>query len=369
MVWRGLFRVWNKRFLQQQVSHCETSQCRRWQQEHNNIGADGRGLLQIRNQRFLQQPFSYVETSPCCPWQPQPRILCTYVERSASNLKPTVSATTIFRLWNVSVLSKTVKASEHRYWFEEVCFESETNGFCNNTFLMVKRLNVVHDSQSLGSSIAIWKRMLRIWNQRCLRQRFSYGETSQCCPWQPTPWMICTELKKSASNQKPMVYAATISYCESSQCCPWQPKPMIIYTDLRRSTSNLKLTVCAVTIFWFWNVSMLFMATKAYDDRYWFKGLLWIWNQRFLQQPFSYGATSQCCARKTKAYDNRYWFEEVCFESETNNFCSNHFLMVKRLKVVNDSQNLGSSVMIWRSLLRIWNSRFLQQPSSYCEKS
>ena len=47
------------------------------------------------------------------------------------------------------MLSMIAKALYDLYWFEEVNFESETNGFCNNLCLIVKRLNVVHDSQNL----------------------------------------------------------------------------------------------------------------------------------------------------------------------------------------------------------------------------
>ena len=258
-------------------------------------------------------------------------IIGTDLKRSASNLKPTVFATAIILLWNVSVLSMRAKAWDHRYWFEKVSFESETNGFCNNHFLIVERLNVVHDSQSLGSSVLIWRGLLQIWNQRFLQQPFSYGETSQCCSW--------------------------------------HPKPRIIRTDLKRSASNLKPTVYATTIFWLWNVSALSWAAKAWYPR--------------------------------------YWFEEVCFESETNGFCNNHFLILKRLSVVQDCQKpaiigtdlkrsasnlkskisattifllwnvsvfswqprLGASVLIWRGLLRIWNKLYLQQPSSYGDKS
>ena len=101
-------------------------------------------------------------------------ISCTVLKKSTSNLKPTVSAATIFWFWN-------------RYWFGEVCFESETNGFCSDHFLVVENLNVVHGGQNIGSSVLIWRGLLRIWNQWFLQQRFSYGETSQCCPWQPAP--------------------------------------------------------------------------------------------------------------------------------------------------------------------------------------
>ena len=150
--------------------------------------------------------------------------------RSASNLKPTWSAATIFLWWNVSMLSMTTRAKEHRYWFEEVCFEYEANGFCNNHLLIVKRFNVVNGSQGQGTSVLIWRGLLQIWNQRFLQQLFSY--------------------------------------CESSQCCPWQPKPMIICTDLTRSASNLKPTLSATLILLFWNVSMLSMTSTAHDHRH-----------------------------------------------------------------------------------------------------
>ena len=47
----------------------------------------------------------------------------------------------------------TAKTQYHRYSFEEVCFGYETNGLCSNYFLMVRRLNVVHASQSPGLSV------------------------------------------------------------------------------------------------------------------------------------------------------------------------------------------------------------------------
>ena len=78
-----------------------------------------------------------------------------WLEKSASNLKPTFSGATIHLWWNISMLSMTAKTNDHLYSFEEVCFESETNGFCYNSFLMVIRLNVVHDSQRLRWSVLI----------------------------------------------------------------------------------------------------------------------------------------------------------------------------------------------------------------------
>ena len=139
----------------------------------------------------------------------------------------------MFLSWTVSMLCLTIKTYDHRYWFEEVCFEPETNGLCSNHSLMVRRLNAVTDNQNLRSSVLIWKGLLRIRNQRFLKQ--------------PS------------------------HFCETSQCCPLQPKPMMIGTDLKRSASNLKATVSATTIFWLWNVSMLFMTAKTYEHRYWFK--------------------------------------------------------------------------------------------------
>ena len=168
-----------------------------------------RGLLLIRNQQYLQQPFDYSEASQCYPWQPKPRIIGTDLTGSASNLKPTVSATTLILWWNVSMLSISPKTN-HRYWFEEVCFESETNGFHSNHLRMVKRFNCVHDNQSIWSSVLIWRSLLRIWNQRFLQQRFSCGETFQAWQWQPKPGIICNDLMRSATNLKPLVSAATI---------------------------------------------------------------------------------------------------------------------------------------------------------------
>ena len=109
---------------------------------------------------------------------------------------------------------------DHRYWFEEVRFEIETNGFCNNHFLIVKRLSVVHDSQNLGTPALIWRGLLLIWNQQYLQQPFSNGGTSQCCPWQPKPRIIGTDLKSPASNLK-LFLQQPFSYGETSQRCPW----------------------------------------------------------------------------------------------------------------------------------------------------
>ena len=152
-------------------------------------------------------------------------IIGTDLKRSASDLKPTVSAATNFLWWNVSMSCMTPNANDNRYWFEEVCFEPETNCFCSNHSLMVRCLNVVHDSQNLTSSVLIWK------------------------------------------------------------------------------------------------------------------GLLWIWNQLFLQQPFYACETSHT----TNTYDDRYryLFAEICFESETNGFCNDRFLIVKRSNVVHDSRSIG----------------------------
>ena len=154
-----------------------------------------RGLLRIWNQRILQQPFSYGETRQCCPWR-------TDLKSSASNQKPTFSATTMFWLWNVSVLSMTAKAWDHLYCFEEVCLEFETKSFCANHFGIVKRLSIVHESQSLGAPALIWRGLLLIWNQQYLQQPSSYGGASRCFPWQPKLRIIGTALKKSASTVK-----------------------------------------------------------------------------------------------------------------------------------------------------------------------
>ena len=168
-----------------------------------------KGLLRVWNQRFLQQLCSHCETLSCCPWQPEPSSIGADLNRSASDMKPIVSATIVFLLWNVSMLSMTPKSWDNRCWCEGVCFKSETDNFCNNHFLIVKRHSVVRDRQRLGSSVTIWRGLLRISNQRILRQPFSYCETSQCCPWQPKPRNFCAALKSSASNLKPTISAAT----------------------------------------------------------------------------------------------------------------------------------------------------------------
>ena len=220
-------------------------------------------------------------------------IIGTDLKKSASNLKPSFSATTIFWWWDISMWFMTTKALDYLYWFEEVCFESETTSFCNTSFIIVKRLSVVHDSQSIGTPVLIWRGLLQIWNQRFLLQPFSF----------------------------------------------------------------------------LWNISMLSMRAKAYHNRYWFEEVcfssetngirnnhFWLWDVSMLSV-------------SARNLNHRYWFEEVCFECETNGFCNNHFLIAKRLSVVHDNQNLGTSVLIWQGLLLIWNHRYLQHPFSYGETS
>ena len=51
------------------------------------------------------------------------------------------------------MLSMITIALDDLKWFEEVSFESETNGFCNNNFPIVKRLSVVDDSKSIITSV------------------------------------------------------------------------------------------------------------------------------------------------------------------------------------------------------------------------
>ena len=115
-----------------------------------------------------------------------------------------------FVSWSVSMLSRTIKTYDNLYWFEKVCSESETNGFCSTHILILKRLNVVYDSNNLWSSVLIWKHLLQIWNQRCLQLPDFCGETFECCAWQPKPMITDTDLKNSASNLKPSFSAATI---------------------------------------------------------------------------------------------------------------------------------------------------------------
>ena len=139
-----------------------------------------------------------------------PRIIRTDFNGSASNLKPTVSATTMILLWNVSVLSMRIKTCDPRYWFEG---------------------------------------LFRIWNQRFLQQPFSYRETSQCCQRQSKPRIVGTDLKRSASLLKPTVSQQPFSDGETSQCCSWQPEHRIISADLKKSVTIPKPTVSAATIF------------------------------------------------------------------------------------------------------------------------
>ena len=106
-------------------------------------------LLRIWNQRILQQQCSCGETSQCCPWRPKPMIIGTK-KKFSSNLKTTVSAATVI-LW------RTVS-------------------------------KFVHDSQNQGSSVLIWRSLLRIGNQRFPQQPFRVCGTSQCCSWKPNLW-------------------------------------------------------------------------------------------------------------------------------------------------------------------------------------
>ena len=163
--------------------------------------------------------------------------------------------------------------------------------------MIVKRLHVVHDNQSLWLSLPIWRSRLRNSNQRFLQKPYSDSETSQCCPWkQNNLW-----------------------------------SSVLIWTLF---ASKLKPPCSATTIVLYWNFSMLCMTTKVYDNRYWFeevcfepgttvfcsimfltvkllnvvqdskhlrssvllcKSQLRLGNHRFLQQPFSDCEASQCC--------------------------------------------------------------------------
>ena len=176
-------------------------------------------------------------------------VIGTDLKRSASNLKPTFSAATILCFWNVWLLSNTPKTYNDLYWFEEVCFESETNVLCNNNFICLKRLIVVNYDKSLWWSVLIWRGLLRIWNLRFLQQPFSYCETSQGCPWQQKPRIIGTDLKGSASKLKPTVSATTFVLI-------MKRLSVVHYSQNQRSS----------VLIW--------------------RGLLQIWNQRFLQQLF-----------------------------------------------------------------------------------
>ena len=147
-------------FLQQPFSHCETSQCCLWQPELRNIGADlKRSVSNMKPTCSATTGFLWWKV-PCCPWRPKHEITGTALKTSASNMKPTFSATTIV--------------------------------------LTVKRLSVVHDSKNLGTSVLIWRGLLRIRNQQYLQQPFSCGERSRCRPRQPKPRIIGDDLKRSA---------------------------------------------------------------------------------------------------------------------------------------------------------------------------
>ena len=111
LVWRALNRIWNQRFLHQQFSYCEASQCCPWQPKPRIIGTALKRSASILKPMVSAATISYREASRRCPWQQKPRIISTDLKRPASNQKP--------------------------------------NGFCSNHFLVVKRLNVVHATQSI----------------------------------------------------------------------------------------------------------------------------------------------------------------------------------------------------------------------------
>ena len=199
------------------------------------IGTVWKNPLRIWNQRFLEQPSSCGETFQSCAWQKQRMIISTDLKRSASNLKPTYSAATIFVCWNVSMLCMTTKTNDDQYWFKEVFLEPETNGFCSNRSLMVKHLNFVDDNQSLRSSVLIWRGLLWIGNQRfhnnhsMFVKRLSFVHYSQTLWWSVLIWNGLLQIWSERFLQQ------QFSDCETSQYCPWQPKPRNIGFDLKRS--------------------------------------------------------------------------------------------------------------------------------------
>ena len=196
---------------------------------------------------------------------------------------------------------------------------------------MVKRLNVVNDNQSLGSSVIIWWSLLLIGNQRFLQQPFHVCETSQCCPLQHETyddryWLaeICFESGTNRFCNNRFVIVKCLNVVHDSQSIG---SSVQIW---KRCASNPKSTDSATTIFSWWNVSMLSTTTK----------------------PIIIVTESKRSASNL----------------QPTVFCTDHLLVAKHLNVVHDSKNLGSSVLIWRSLLRIRNQRFLQQLFSYGEK-
>ena len=162
------------------------------------------------------------------------------------------------------MLCMTTKSIDNLDWFEEVFFEPENNVFCSNHSLIVKRLTAVHDNQSQGSSVLLLRNMLRIGNP-CFSEnhsifvkRLSVVHYSQGLSWSALIWKGLLRLWSKRFLQTPF------SDCETSQCCPWQPKPSIIGTDLTGPASNLKPMVSVATILLWWNVSMLSMTAETY---------------------------------------------------------------------------------------------------------
>ena len=155
------------------------------------------------------------------------------------------------------MLSMTAKTQYHRYSFEEVCFRYETNGFCSNYDLMVKRFNAVHDSQRPAWSVMMWRGLLQIWNQRLLQQQFLIVKRLNVVHDNQSLWssvLIWQSLLRICSQR---FLQQPCSSGETFQCCAWQAHPMIITTDLKRSASNQKSTVSATTIFLRRDVSVL----------------------------------------------------------------------------------------------------------------
>ena len=131
---KNLPRIWKQCFLHQLFSYGETSQCCSCQPKPWIICTGG--LLRVWNHRFLQNVSYRCETCQCCPWQPEPRNIGADLKRSASSMKPTISVTTAFILWNVSVLSMTARTWDHLYRFEKVSFECETTVSATTIFLL-----------------------------------------------------------------------------------------------------------------------------------------------------------------------------------------------------------------------------------------
>ena len=196
---------------------------------------------------------------------------------------------------------------------------------------MAKRVNAVHDSNILKSSGLIWRGLLRIRNQRLLSNyflmvtRLNVVHDSQSPRWSVLMWRILLQVwhHRFCNNHLLILKRLSVVY--------FNKKLRNIGADLKRSVSNMKPTCSATTGFLWWKVPCCPWRPKH--------GIIGT-------------------ALKTSASNMKPTFSATTI-----------VLTVKRLSVVHDSKNLGTSALISRGLLRIRNQQYLQQPFSCGETS